>query len=101
MKKQSLLLSRGIVADDSTSSRHFFSQIIFRLCVDAVDLLVGLADSRALEMASSDTLYSCLAGVQLDRMPARRSLIQALVLIGASANDQTLQEKMYNLVRFP
>lgn len=72
-----------------------------KLCNDAVNLLVGLVDSRAPEMAASELLFSCLAGLQLDRLPARRALIQALVLIGAAAEDESLQLKMYVLILEP
>lgn len=68
--------------------------------MDAVNLLVALAETRETELISTDLLYECLAGVQLDRLPARRALVRALVLISVFSNDEALQKKMCDTVRF-
>ncbi|KHN78214.1 Exportin-4 [Toxocara canis] len=65
------------------------------LCKDAADLLLALVDSRASEMAANELLYVSLSSVQLDRLPVRRPLIHTLVLIGAAAENERLQQRMY------
>uniref|UniRef100_A0A0N5AE84 Exportin-4 n=1 Tax=Syphacia muris TaxID=451379 RepID=A0A0N5AE84_9BILA len=65
-----------------------------KLCIDAVGLFVGFAETRPEEFASNELLYNCLSGIQLDRLPARRTLIAALVFIGVSVEDRDLQKLM-------
>uniref|UniRef100_A0A915ATK0 Exportin-4 n=1 Tax=Parascaris univalens TaxID=6257 RepID=A0A915ATK0_PARUN len=71
-----------------------------KLCKDATDLLLALADNHASEMAASELLYASLSGLQLERLTVRRSLIETLVLIGAAA-DSAQQQRMYMLILQP
>ncbi|CAP39068.1 Protein CBG22497, partial [Caenorhabditis briggsae] len=70
-----------------------------KLCQDAIDCLLSLVESHASDIASSPELFEYLNSLDIARLPNRANLMKALVLIGAAANDQELQENMFKLVR--
>ena len=69
-----------------------------KLCQDAIDCLLSLVESHASDIASSAELFEYLNSLDIARLPNRSNLMKALVLIGAAANDQELQENMFKMV---
>uniref|UniRef100_A0A1I7TQK3 ANF_receptor domain-containing protein n=1 Tax=Caenorhabditis tropicalis TaxID=1561998 RepID=A0A1I7TQK3_9PELO len=72
-----------------------------KLCQDAIDCLLSLVESHASDIASSTELFEYLNSLDIARLPNRSNLMKALVLIGAAANDQELQENMFKLILVP
>ncbi|CCU83356.1 Exportin-4 [Caenorhabditis elegans] len=72
-----------------------------KLCQDAIDCLLSLVESHASDIASSPELFEYLNSLDIARLPNRANLMKALVLIGAAANDQELQENMFKLILVP
>ncbi|KAJ1370659.1 hypothetical protein KIN20_032441 [Parelaphostrongylus tenuis] len=65
-----------------------------KLCLDAVNLLIGMIDAYATSLASAPELFDHLAQLDIAALPSRTLLMKALVLIGAATHDQQLQENM-------
>lgn len=74
------------------------SSLFCRLCIDAVDLLMTLAKTHYDELAKSSYLFPCLSTVKIERLHARRSLLEALAQINGKVEDEALQKDMRNMV---
>ncbi|EJD74821.1 hypothetical protein LOAG_17920 [Loa loa] len=72
-----------------------------KLCMDAVEVFVGLVRTGCSEAAKSPLLFPCLSLVQIERLPARHSFIKVLVQIGAMANDENITKTLYEMVLQP
>ncbi|KJH48617.1 hypothetical protein DICVIV_05245 [Dictyocaulus viviparus] len=65
-----------------------------KVCLDAVNLLIGMIDAYATSLASAPELFDHLSQLDIAALPSRTLLMKALVLIGAATNDQQLQKDM-------
>ncbi|PAV84732.1 hypothetical protein WR25_02878 [Diploscapter pachys] len=72
-----------------------------KVCMDAVDLLNGIVESRASTIAASPDLYQHLRSLDIAKIPCRSRLMQALVFIGAAAQNAELQENMFAQIMQP
>nr|CDQ06172.1 Bm7015 [Brugia malayi] len=64
------------------------------LCLDAVEVFVGLVCAGCNEAAKSPFLFPCLSTIQIERLPARHSFIKVLVQIGSMANDENVLQPL-------
>lgn len=72
--------------------------LLFRLCSDAIHLLITLSEARAQSLARNELFYSSLAHVNIENLPVRRSLVKSLVLIGSNVESDDVRQKMYTTV---
>lgn len=98
-KEFSAVLVRFVIKKVLAILVNYGSEV--KLCKDAIDCLLGLVESRASDIASSPELFEYLNSLDISRLPNRSTLMRALVLIGAAANDVDLQENMFKLILVP
>ncbi|VIO92909.1 Uncharacterized protein BM_BM7015 [Brugia malayi] len=72
-----------------------------KLCLDAVEVFVGLVCAGCNEAAKSPFLFPCLSTIQIERLPARHSFIKVLVQIGSMANDENVKKMLSEMVLQP
>uniref|UniRef100_A0A915PVU4 Exportin-4 n=1 Tax=Setaria digitata TaxID=48799 RepID=A0A915PVU4_9BILA len=72
-----------------------------KLCADAVEVLIGLVRAGCNEAAKSPFLFPCLSTVQIERLPARHSLLKVLVQIGAMMNDENIKKNLFVMILQP
>ncbi|VDN01903.1 unnamed protein product [Thelazia callipaeda] len=72
-----------------------------KLCLDAVELLIGVVRNGCVEAASSRFLFPCLSAVQIEKLPARHSLLKMLVELGALIGDEIIYNSINEVVLKP
>ncbi|VDM11619.1 unnamed protein product [Wuchereria bancrofti] len=72
-----------------------------KLCLDAVEVFVGLVCAGCNEAAKSPFLFPCLSTIQIERLPARHSFIKVLMQIGGMANDENVKKMLSEMLLQP